>query len=156
MFWIFSSWCVKGELGLWDSRLGTPRGRSSRETEEIERLIWYSSYAAMSVLGVDSLRGGGGRLEQIHTQHRHHICAQYRRDKSIFYLFICLFINLYACAEMHLIWLTCDLPNGAEYIEFFWVQSFNVVIDIPVNDNGRSEHQKQKQKGHSICIFHCR
>lgn len=35
--------------------------------------------------------------------------------------------------------LTCDLPNSAEYIEFFWVQSFNVVIDVSVNDNRRSE-----------------
>lgn len=34
---------------------------------------------------------------------------------------------------------TCDLPNCAEHVELFWVQSFNVVIDIPVNDNGRSE-----------------
>lgn len=42
--------------------------------------------------------------------------------------------------------LTCDLPNGAEYIEFFWVQSFNVVIDIPVNDNERSEQHIQKEK----------
>lgn len=40
---IFSSWCVKGELGPWNSRLGTPP-RESRETEGIERLIWYSSY----------------------------------------------------------------------------------------------------------------
>ena len=49
--------------------------------------------------------------------------------------------------------LTCDLPNGAEYIEFFWVQSFNIVIDIPVNDNGRSEHHKHKEKDHSIHIL---
>lgn len=36
MFWIFSSWCVKGGLGPCNSRLGTPqRG----ETEGMEGLI---------------------------------------------------------------------------------------------------------------------
>lgn len=65
MFWLFSSWCVKGELGLWDSRLGTPWGRSSREKEETERLIWYSSYSARPVLGLDILKRRGG-LEEIH------------------------------------------------------------------------------------------
>lgn len=56
--------------------------------------------------------------------------------------FLCLVINSYACTELHavqVILLTCDLPNGAEYIEFFWVQRFNVVVDIPENDNGRLE-----------------
>lgn len=65
---------------------------------------------------------------------------------------LCSFFGLFSYfifhmhVEMHavqLILLTCDLPNSSEYIEFFWVQSFNVVIDIPVNYNGRSE-TKQK------------
>lgn len=51
--------------------------------------------------------------------------------------------------------ITCDFPNGAEYIEFFWVQSFDVVIDIPVNENGRSELHKQKQNDHVICNKQC-
>lgn len=55
---------------------------------------------------------------------------------------------------VQVILLTCDLANGAEYIEFFWVQSFYVVIHVPVNDNGRSEQHKQKQKDHRICILH--
>lgn len=157
MFWIFSSWCVKGELGLWDSGLGTPRGRSSRDTEEIERLIWYSSYAAMSVLGVDGLRGGGwGRLEQTLTHtHRqpqkHHIYEHSVRHESApggkVILFIYLFVH--ARAETHavrVISLTCDLAHGAEYIEFFWVQRFDVVVDVPVNDHERSERHKQTER----------
>lgn len=41
MFWIFSSWCVKGGLGACNSRLGTPR---RGETAGMEGLFWYSSY----------------------------------------------------------------------------------------------------------------
>lgn len=51
-------------------------------------------------------------------------------------------------SELHAvqtILLTCDLPNCAKYIKFFWVQSLNIMIDIPVNDNGRLEqHRKNK------------
>lgn len=42
--------------------------------------------------------------------------------------------------------LTCDLPNSAEYIEFFWVQSFNVVIDVSVNDNRRLKYTIKGRK----------
>lgn len=56
------------------------------------------------------------------------------------------FIHLYARGELlalHLVMpLTCDLPNGAEHVEFFWIQRFDIVIDIPVDENGRSEQQK--------------
>lgn len=49
--------------------------------------------------------------------------------------------------------LTCDLPNGAEYTEFFWVQSFNVVINIPVNEEQRSEQHKHNEKEQNICLL---
>ncbi len=69
---------------------------------------------------------------------------------NVNYFFLCcLFVHLYACAAMHaarVILLTCDFPNGAENIQFFRVQSFNVVIDIAVNDNERSERHKQLEK----------
>lgn len=65
-----------------------------------------------------------------------------------FHEFSRCFINLYACSAVlvvHLmIPLTCDLPDGAEHVEFFWIQRFDIVIDVPVNENGRSERQKQK------------
>lgn len=50
---MFSSWCMKGRLEQWDSRMRSPRGRGCTETE-IEKLIWYSSYAGMPVLAEDS------------------------------------------------------------------------------------------------------
>lgn len=58
-----------------------------------------------------------------------------------------LFVNLRAWAEMHAvqeILHTCDFPNGAEHVEFFWVQSFYFVIDISVNKNVSSERHKHK------------
>lgn len=64
------------------------------------------------------------------------------REKKIKNYFFCLVINSYACTELHavqVILLTCDLPYGTEYIKLFWVQRFNVVVDIPENDNGRLE-----------------
>lgn len=46
MFWVFSSWCVKGEQGLWDSRLGTPprekqhrNGGRLRDSSDIHRTL---------------------------------------------------------------------------------------------------------------------
>lgn len=35
--------------------------------------------------------------------------------------------------------LTCDFPYGAEDVEFFGVQRFDVVVDVSVNDQGQSE-----------------
>lgn len=105
----------------------------------------------MSIHGVDALRG---RREQIQTQI--HICTS---GMWVLILsttgkvdeinkFSPCFMNLYACSEMlavhPMIPLTCDLPNGAEHVEFFWIQRFDVVIDIPVNGNRRSEQQMQK------------
>ena len=49
--------------------------------------------------------------------------------------------------------LTRDFPNCAEHIEFFWIQSFNVVIDVPVNDNRTLEWHITTNKEHGICIF---
>lgn len=102
-----------------------------------------------------------GQSQQIHTQ-KHHIYEHYfwferAREGTVGKSFVCFSINVYACAKMHavqVILLTCDLPNGAEYVEFFWVQSLNIVIDISVNDNGRSERHKQKHKDHRICILY--
>lgn len=100
-----------------------------------------------------------GQSQQTHTQKRH-IYEHYfwfksaregTAGKSFVCLFICFSINVYACAKMQavqVILLTCDLPNVAEYVEFLWVQSLNIVIDISVNDNGRSQRHKQKHKDH--------
>lgn len=61
MFWIFSSWCVKGELGLRDSRLGTsPEGEEAERQKGIERLIWYSSYVLCPSLAWTVSGGGWG------------------------------------------------------------------------------------------------
>lgn len=110
----------------------------------------------MSIHGVDRLRG---RREQIQTQI--HICKCESRSSTSSMRFLIpsttrkvdaissfsqCFINMYACGEtlaVHLmIPLTCDLPNGAEHVELFWIQRFDIVIDIPVNGNRRSEQQK--------------
>lgn len=76
MFWIFSSWCVKGELGLRDSRLGTsPEGEEAERQKGIERLIWYSSYVLCPSLvwTVSQEEGGGG---VIHLSKHAHRCTQ--------------------------------------------------------------------------------
>lgn len=42
--------------------------------------------------------------------------------------------------------LTCDFPHCAEHVELLWVQSLDVVIDITVNDNERSERAERHTK----------
>lgn len=34
--------------------------------------------------------------------------------------------------------LTCDLPNGAEHVEFLRIQRFNIVIDVPASEKRTS------------------
>lgn len=34
--------------------------------------------------------------------------------------------------------LTCDLPNGAEHVEFLRIQRLNVVIDVPASEKRAS------------------
>lgn len=140
-----------------EGRTGTVelKARDSPEGEQRDRGDWKTHLIfilrLMSIHGVDTLRG---RREQIQTQI--HICTSSMRFLILsttgkvdeINSFSQCFINLHACSEMlaeHLkIPLTCDLPNGAEQVEFFWIQRFDIVIDIPVNGNRRSEQQMQK------------
>lgn len=147
-----------------EGRTGTVelKARDSPEGEQRDRGDWKTHLIFilrfMSIHGVDRLRGW---REQIQTHI--HICKCESRSSTSSMRFLILsttgkvdeinsfsqcFINLYACGEtlaVHLmILLTCDLPNGAEHVEFFWIQRFNIVIDIPVNGNRKSEQQKQK------------
>lgn len=85
--------------------------------------------------------------------HMNAMCSYGIQVKVNLIYFLCLVINSYACAELHAVQvmlLTCDLPNGAEYIEFFWVQRFNVVVDIPENVNERLEKTNKKLLNHSM------
>lgn len=43
------------------------------------------------------------------------------------------------CLHLHS-WrlLTCDLPNGAEHVEFLRIQRFNIVIDVPASEKRTS------------------
>lgn len=76
MFWIFSSWCMKGELGLRDSRLGT-----SPEGEEAERQrglkdssdIHLMSYAC-PWCGQSQEEGGGWVIHLSKHAHRSLTC----------------------------------------------------------------------------------
>ncbi len=34
--------------------------------------------------------------------------------------------------QIKLSWLTGDLSNGAEHVEFFWIQGLYVVVYVPV------------------------
>lgn len=46
---------------------------------------------------------------------------------------LCYYLFVSMQAKILYVCLTCDLPNCAKYIQFFWVQSLNVVIYISVD-----------------------
>lgn len=143
MFWIFSSWCVKGELGLWDSRLGLPEGEAAERQKRLkDSSDIHLMLQCLSLVWTVKGGGGGSQISSKHT------------DRSITYeqYFVNLFKNIYLlicviwlrCNTVQEIILTSDLPNGAEHVEFFRVQSFYFVIYISVNKNGSSVRHKHK------------
>lgn len=113
-----------------------PRGRRSRETEGIERLIWYSSYVLCPSLVWTVSEGGWGWSDTL-EQTRTHMHTEAEHVWTPFLVLKCR--RLEGVGVFVVILLTCDFPNCTEYVEFLWVQSFNIVIDISVNKYGMKE-----------------
>lgn len=109
MFWIFSSWCVKGELELWDSRLGTPRGRRGRETEDSSDI-----HLMLQCLSLVWTVSGGGRKTQANTQrdtHKHYAYMHTKggtnvRGEREEYLFLLICRRVQRCLQCKL----CSSP----------------------------------------------
>lgn len=133
VFEIFSSRCVKGGLGLRNSRLGTPW--SWGKAEGMEGLIWYSSYV---YLWCGRSRGGrwaagiAGATTRANTNTDAHVPSARAgilnhqwHWKSHWWGGLVSFVFLPP--------LTCDLPNGAEHVEFLRIQRLNIVVDVPAS-----------------------
>ncbi len=128
---------------------------SPRETQHRDRRDWKTHLIFILCCAVCPWCGqsqGGAINSQIHKEasitymnRLNGIGVRRKRKSSVNFIFFLLVSSFaYMCRDaVKVTLLTSDLPNGAKNIQFFRVQRFNVVIDIPVNDEGKSQQHKQ-------------